>query len=76
MGWSAVLATPVLLTFLSKTGFVLLISGGIFYTVGFLFFALDRYVPARPWFSMHDVFHFFVIAGSASHFVLVFRHVL
>ena len=76
MGWLAVLATPVLLTFLSKTGFVLLITGGIFYTVGFLFFALDRYIPARPWFSMHDVFHFFVIAGSASHFLLVFRHIL
>jgi len=66
----------VLLSFLSETGLLLLIGGGVFYTIGFLFFVLDRYVPARPWFSMHDIFHFFVLAGSASHFLLVFRHVL
>ncbi|HEY4525836.1 MAG TPA: hemolysin III family protein [Candidatus Paceibacterota bacterium] len=76
MGWLAVMAFPVLLSFLSETGLLLLIGGGVFYTIGFLFFVLDRYIPARPWFSMHDIFHFFVLAGSASHFLLVFRHVL
>lgn len=76
MGWLALIAFPVILDSFSATGVGLLVGGGALYTLGFVFFVLDRFVPSQPWFSMHDVFHFFVIAGSFSHFWMLFRHVL
>lgn len=76
MGWLAVIALPPLLSFLPKPGLVLLVAGGLFYTVGFVFFVLDRLYPWRSWFTIHDIFHFFVLAGSASHVWLMFAYVV
>jgi hemolysin III len=75
MGWLAIIALPVFLSFLSPMGLFLLVCGGVLYTVGFVFFVLDRFFPAKTtWFSWHDVFHFFVLAGSASHIWLAFAY--
>ncbi len=76
MGWLALIALPVVLSSFSATAIGLLVGGGALYTLGFVFFVLDRFVPARPWFRMHDIFHFLVIAGSFSHFWMLFRHTL
>jgi hemolysin III len=46
------------------------LTGGLFYTSGILFYALDhRY----PW--MHGVRHLFVLAGSISHYVAILVYV-
>ena len=76
MGWLALIALPVILGALSPTGFILLVGGGILYSLGFVFFALERHIPRVLWFSMHDIFHFFVMAGSFSHFWLAYRYML
>ena len=47
-----------------------LVLGGGFYTVGALFY-LIRKIPYN-----HAIWHLFVLAGSAAHFVAVFRFVL
>ena len=50
--------------------------GGVLYTLGLVFFATQR---PRLWpsvFSYHEVFHVFVVAGSASHYTLVFAYLL
>ncbi len=66
MGWLVLLALDPLLEALPRLGFYWLLAGGIFYTSGIIFFALDsRY----PW--MHGVWHLFVLAGSISHYVAV-----
>ena len=70
MGWMILLALDPLLETLPLMGFWWLLAGGIFYTSGIVFFALDR---RYPW--MHGVWHLFVLAGSASHFVAILFYV-
>jgi len=70
MGWLIVLALKPLLAVLPHAGFVWLLTGGLFYTSGIVFYALDhRY----PW--MHGVWHLFVLAGSISHYVAILVYV-
>ena len=70
MGWLIVLAIKPLLAVLPGAGFTWLLTGGLFYTSGVLFYALDhRY----PW--MHGVWHLFVLAGSISHYVAILVYI-
>jgi hemolysin III len=70
MGWLIVLAIKPLLAALPGAGFIWLLTGGLFYTSGALFYALDhRY----PW--MHGVWHLFVLAGSISHYVAILAYI-
>ena len=71
MGWAAIAAWVPLLQALGPAGFAWLAAGGLFYTVGIVFFALDtRLVHA------HGVWHLFVLAGSACHYYAILRYVL
>jgi hemolysin III len=70
MGWMIVLAIKPLLGVMSLTGFIWLLSGGIFYTSGIVFYALDK---RYPW--MHGIWHLFVLAGSVSHYVAILIYV-
>lgn len=71
MGWIVLVAVNPLIAALSMTGFIWLALGGVFYTVGIIFFALDTKVR-----HFHGVWHLFVIAGSLLHFVAISRYVL
>lgn len=75
MGWLTILAWPYLHDSLGSNGLFWLLLGGVLYTVGVVFYALDNHVKRTHWFSMHEVFHLFVLAGSFSHFWLVLRFV-
>ncbi|MHB9090735.1 MAG: hemolysin III family protein, partial [Chloroflexota bacterium] len=44
----------------------LLVLGGVLYTVGAVIYALRRPNPAPRIFGFHEIFHLFVIAGSAA----------
>ncbi|AZL76007.1 hemolysin III family protein [Pseudomonas sichuanensis] len=70
MGWIVLVAVKPLLYSLGTAGFTWLAAGGVFYTVGILFFAFDS--RFRHW---HGIWHLFVIAGSLMHFVAVFFYV-
>ena len=72
-GWLALFAVVPVVTTLQSTGTALLFTGGGLYTLGIIFFALDTVVPRTRWFGMHEIWHLFVIAGSACHFVLIYR---
>lgn len=71
MGWIALVAVEPLLESLGTTGFVWLAAGGLFYTVGIVFFAFDE--RFRHW---HGIWHLFVIAGSVMHFIAILFYVL
>jgi hemolysin III len=71
MGWIVLVAIEPLLASLGMAGFVWLAAGGVFYTVGIIFFAFDE--RFRHW---HGIWHLFVIAGSLMHFIAVFFYVL
>jgi len=70
MGWMIVLAIKPLLMVMPLTGFIWLLSGGVFYTSGIVFYALDK---RHPW--MHGIWHLFVLAGSVSHYVAILVYV-
>ena len=71
MGWVAVAAWVPLRQALGPAGLAWLIAGGLFYTVGIVFYALDARMA-----HAHGIWHLFVIAGSASHYVAILRYVL
>lgn len=71
MGWSCLAAIRPLLRSLPFAGFMWLLAGGLFYTVGVIFFALDTRVR-----HFHGVWHLFVLAGSISHYCAVFFYVV
>ena len=70
MGWLIVFASADLVNSLSETGLQLIVAGGLAYTVGVVFYLLDR-IP-----YMHAIWHLFVIGGSSCHFGAVYLGVL
>lgn len=70
MGWFAVVMVQPLLQLLPVAAIYWLVTGGVFYTVGAVFY-LWKKIPYN-----HAVWHLFVLAGSAAHFVAIFKFVL
>lgn len=70
MGWLILLAIKPLLAGLHPGGFMWLLTGGITYTLGIVFYALD---PRYPW--MHGVWHLFVLGGSIAHYVTILIYI-
>jgi hemolysin III len=69
MGWMALVAVGPLFDRLPFDGLVLVIAGGIAYTVGAGFFLLDHRLRYA-----HFVWHLFVLAGSTLHFLAALWH--
>jgi hemolysin III len=70
MGWLIIFSIDTLVANLSTGGLVLLVSGGVTYTVGAIFFLLHKYR------YMHSIWHIFVLAGSILHFLSVLLYVI
>jgi hemolysin III len=68
MGWLGALALKPLAGALGTAGLAGLLVGGICYTGGVVFYALDRRIPA-----FHGIWHLFVLAGSLAHFLVIFQ---
>lgn len=71
MGWAIVTALIPLLRALGTPGFIWLATGGIFYTCGIVFYALDTRLR-----HSHGVWHLFVLAGSIAHYFAILLYVL
>ena len=71
MGWAVLPFLKQLRQLLGKTGFLLLLSGGIAYTVGAILYGIGS---KRRWF--HFVFHIFVLLGSFLQFLCIYFYVL
>lgn len=70
MGWSIVFAFKPLLENLALGGLIFLFAGGIFYTIGVIFYVLKRVK------YMHSIWHLFVLGGTICHFFSVFFWVI
>lgn len=70
MGWFAVVMIQPLLHRLPIDAIYWLIAGGLFYTVGAVFYLFKK-IPFN-----HAIWHLFVLVGSAAHFVAIFKFVL
>ena len=70
MGWVVLIAIKPVMSSVPLWGIAWLVAGGIFYTVGVMFFALKR-LPYN-----HAIWHVFVMAGSICHYFAVMFYVL
>jgi hemolysin III len=70
MGWLSVIAIKPLIATLTPAGFAWLAAGGLFYTGGIIFYALDAKLRHG-----HGIWHLFVLAGSASHYLAILLYV-
>jgi hemolysin III len=70
MGWLVLIALQPLLAALPYAGVLWLVAGGLFYTLGIVFYALDDKLR-----HAHGIWHLFVLAGSASHYLAVLLYV-
>jgi hemolysin III len=71
MGWLCVSAAGQMLTALSPMALTWLIVGGVVYTLGAVVYATKIFDFAPGKFGYHEVWHLFVLAGAAAHFVAV-----
>ena len=71
MGWAVVVALVPLLRALGRDGFAWVAAGGLFYTIGIVFYALDTRLT-----HAHGIWHLFVVAGSAAQYVAILFYVL
>jgi len=71
MGWFALVALPQLVHEMPPPAFVLTIVGGLLYTVGAIIFAIRRPDPSPAVFGYHEIWHAFMVAAAACHFVMV-----
>ena len=69
MGWAIIPFARIVLEVLTLPGFLLLLLGGISYTIGAVLYGLGR---TRKW--MHSVFHIFVVLGSFLQFLSVLMY--
>ncbi len=71
MGWLALVAIRPLAHALPTPGIAWLVAGGVSYTTGVFFYALDKKVSFG-----HEIFHLFVLAGSACHYFTVLFYIM
>ena len=69
-GWCVIAAIGPLIKVMEPAGILLLVSGGVAYTAGLVFYALKniRY--------MHSIWHLFVFAGAALHYLCILFYVM
>ena len=75
MGWIAVIAASELLRAVPPGGIAWVLSGGLVYSAGALAYGLKRPNPVPGVFGFHEVWHIFVLAGSACHFWAVLHYI-
>jgi len=71
LGWVAVFVLPSLLQHGGVAAFVLIIAGGLIYTVGGIVYGLKRPDPWPRTFGYHEVFHLCTVVAATCHMVAV-----
>lgn len=75
LGWAAIFAIYPLYQAVHLTGTLLLVGGGISYTLGALIYARKSNFNIGG-FGFHEIFHLFILLGSFLHFLMIYVHVL
>jgi hemolysin III len=75
LGWAAVVAAPALFRAIPAGGMAWVLAGGLAYSGGALVYGLKRPDPLPGVFGFHELWHLFVVAGSACHFWAVLRYI-
>jgi hemolysin III len=73
IGWSIILAVDIFITAVPVPGIILLLLGGIAYTVGAVIYGIGKKTGKR---YVHSVFHLFVILGSVLQFFSILLYII
>jgi hemolysin III len=76
LGWVAVVTFPAIAGRLDLTGTILLVAGGVLYTLGAVTLATHRPDPWPRTFGYHEVWHAMTVAAAGCHYVAILREVL
>ena len=76
LGWVGVVAASQVFAQYMGSPLALIFAGGALYTMGGVIYALRRPDPWPRTFGYHEVFHTFIVAGSAVHYSLVITYVI
>ena len=71
MGWVIIIFIKPTIEVMGTGGVILLVAGGIAYTVGSILYGLGS---SHKW--MHSIFHLFILAGSILHFFAIILYAL
>ena len=71
MGWCILVRAPLLPKLLGLPGFILLLAGGVAYTIGAIFYGFGK---KRKY--IHSVFHMFILLGSVLQFFSILLYVV
>lgn len=74
MGWMAIFILNPLSKVISGKGLLILVLGGVLYTIGGVIYCLERKGKHRT-FGAHEIFHIFVLLGSITHYYFIYRYV-
>ena len=70
MGWLIVVEINLLFELLDSEAELLLIIGGLSYTIGIIFYTLDKIK------YFHSIWHLFVLTGSVLHYLLIVLYIV
>jgi hemolysin III len=70
MGWLIVFDYSTLSERIADNGLLLLFAGGLFYTLGIIFYAIEK-IPFN-----HFIWHLFVLGGAICHYFMIFLYVI
>lgn len=76
MGWLIIFAIVPLSANLATNGLILLIAGGIIYTLGGIIYATKPKWLESKYLGFHEVFHLFILTGSFTHFLAVYSYLI
>lgn len=76
MGWICIIAIYPMINTIPAGGMIWLATGGIMYSVGAVIYALKKPDPWPDVFGFHDIWHLFVMAGSFSHFITMYKYIM
>lgn len=71
MGWCIIIKAPLLPKLLGTTGTIFLLTGGIAYTIGAIFYGLGKTRKYR-----HSIFHLLILLGSVLQFFCILFYVM
>lgn len=73
VGWLAFPYLPEIRQGIGDTGVLLIVAGGIVYSVGAVIYALKKPNPYPKYFGYHEIFHLLVMIAAALHFLAINR---
>jgi hemolysin III len=76
LGWMIIFVISPLAGNMSTTGLVLLVLGGLFYTIGGVIYGIKPTFLKSKYMGYHEIFHIFILLGTLAHFLSVYLFVI